>query len=324
MQRGGDDQVSEAMEVGAKGGNDTNVNRNDSMGVTEGPLHLLLEACASITATALSCKTLGHGHHHVIVLKGGVSATCCDTTNNDSEIEAAYEDEMKMSTWLEAQIADYEAALERRKLKLQRHKKRPREDNGATATATATTRSGTHESSTTKQDIKRLKEDLFDGTVRVQQERLLISRIRMASAASGTVFSNDASNSSVEPSIMDEERFLRRQALESRDELVESAVGKLCSIDESRKKLTEASKEFRSLQDQNRKLWGQLSSSTSNRVVAAENSSKKTDEPESSTTEELQKENVILKRALMDSIIGSGLDWYSDDRLRNTILKLED
>jgi hypothetical protein len=224
-----------------------------------------------------------------------------------------------MSTWLEAQIADYEAALERRKLKLQRHKKRPREDNGATAT----TCSDTHESLTTKQDIKRLKEDLFDGTVRVQQERLLISRIRMASAAAGTVFSNDASNSSVEPS-MNEERFLRRQALDSRDELVESAVGKICSIDESRKKLTEASKEFRSIQDQNRKLWGQLSSSTSNRVVAAEKSSKKTDEPESSTTEELQKENVILKRALMDSIIGSGLDWYSDDRLRKTILKLED
>jgi hypothetical protein len=41
-------------------------------------------------------------------------------------------------------------------------------------------------------------------------------------------------------------------------------------------------------------------------------------------TQRQTKENLILQRALADLLAGSRLDWYSDERLRQIMLRLDE
>ena len=367
-------------------------------------LQQMLDACSSVTTSALSCPTLGSatlrqalaagtrttggggasndggGEDSNAKSAGGAnedanddkvsSATTAPSTVLVSANEAAeYADEVEIAKWLDSQIAEYQAALAR-------HDEEDRllgtSSSGATNVSTAGSGStgqkrkrrrdngsGTSVDATRRQkerELKRLKEDIFDETVRVQQERLLISRMRMSAAAVYTTFPDAAPRpcnaKDAGPSIANkrdhdttdldtrhkaldlvsntEEEVhaaqLRREALRSRDELVVSGLEKIEDIQQLRCRLETTNANCRDWQQKNRNLWNQLTgtSSSSNSAAASNVGGSETRNSDDEYKDTIRRENEILKRALSEAIASSGIDWFGDERLSNAFAMLED
>ena len=215
--------------------------------------------------------------------------------------------------------------------------KRKRRDSGSAADVSRRQK---------ERELKRLKEDIFDETVRVQQERLLISRMRMSAAAVYTAFpdaaprscheegtcngsarDHDTNDLDAKPKAMEmipnrkEEMHaaqLRREALRSRDELVGSGLQKSDAVQQLRSRLEAVNADCREWQQKNRDLWNQLkfTSGDGGDVDGAGNSDE--------YTETIGQENIILKRALAEAIASSGIDWFGDERLSHAFAMLED
>jgi hypothetical protein len=147
------------------------------------------------------------------------------------------------------------------------------------------------------------QQELLDESVRRQQEQLLLSRIGMSSIAQECLQSyNDGSVR------QQSERVLLQEAVQSRDEQVETSLDKMDQLGHLLSQMEDAIKESQELQTQNKRLWHEISSDNNS---GAE------------TETSLATETRILKRVLQDIIVGGDLDWYADERLRDTMLKLE-
>jgi hypothetical protein len=151
--------------------------------------------------------------------------------------------------------------------------------------------------------LRAQQQELLDESVRRQQEQLLLSRIEMSPIAQECLHScNDWSVR--QPS----ERVLLQEAVLSRDEQVETSLDKMDQLRHLLSQLEDVIKESKELQTQNKCLWQEISSDNNSGAV---------------TETSLATENRMLKRVLQDIIIGGDLNWYADERLRNTMLKLE-
>ena len=384
-------------------------------------LQQMLEACSSVTTSALSCPTLGsdalrqalaagvdtgvgteeldndtvksagnhgEGDSPALELKGGTaaaadgpggaaSAASAIASTLSANEAAEYADEVEIAKWLDSQIAEYQAALARhgeedRLLATSTSSVAPTASTStciaaAAAGATSATMKVGNAASTgeagqkrkrrdsgsavdvsrrqKERELKRLKEDIFDETVRVQQERLLISRMRMSAAAVYTAFpdaaprschteegtgssrDHDINDLDAKPKAMEvipnrEEEMhaaqLRREALRSRDELVGSGLQKSEAVHQLRFRLEATNADCREWQQKNRDLWNQLkfTSGDGGDVGGASNSDE--------YTETIRQESVILKRALAEAIASSGIDWFGDERLSHAFAMLED
>jgi hypothetical protein len=147
--------------------------------------------------------------------------------------------------------------------------------------------------------LRMQQQELFDESVRRQQEHLLLSRIEMSSIANESLQSHNLRQQS--------ERILLEEAIQSRDEQVQISLEKIDQLNHVSTQLYDATQESLKMQTQNRSLWEQISGDKTR--VEAETS--------------LATENRILKRVLQDILVGSELDWYADERLRDTMPKLE-
>lgn len=314
---------------------------------------------------------------------GGAASAASAIASTLSANEAAeYADEVEIAKWLDSQIAEYQAALARhdeedRLLATSSSSVAPTASTPTSSTSTciaaaaagatsATTKVGNAASTgeagqkrkrrdsgsavdvsrrQKERELKRLKEDIFDETVRVQQERLLISRMRMSAAAVYTAFpdaaprscrteegtgssrDHDINDLDAKPKAMEvipnrEEEMhaaqLRREALRSRDELVGSGLQKSDAVHQLRFRLEATNADCREWQQKNRDLWNQLkfTSGDGGDVGGASNSDE--------YTETTRQESVILKRALTETIASSGIDWFGDERLSHAFAMLED
>ena len=149
------------------------------------------------------------------------------------------------------------------------------------------------------QQLRMHQQELLDEFIRRHQEQLLLSRMEMSSQAHESLQSHNLRQQS--------ERVLHEEAIQSREEQVQISLDKLNQLSHVSSQLYDATKESLMLQTKNRTLWQQISGDKT--TVEAE------------TT--LATENRILKRVLQDMLVGSELDWYADERLRSTMLKLE-
>ena len=368
-------------------------------------LRQMLDACSSVTTSALSCPTLGSAALRQalaagIGTSGGVgisdeddevgskakSVAGAKAGANDSKVSSAidapttisaneaaeYADEVEIARWLDSQIAEYQAALAR-------HDEEDRLlaassssiSNASTPAAAATANtegkkrkrrdSGSGMDATRRQkerELKRLREDIFDETVRVQQERLLISRMRMSAAAIYTTFpdaaprpgiakakdpifaserSHDPIDLDTKPEAMEmvpnseEEAHaapLRREGLRSRDQLVASGLEKIADIQQLRSHLENANATCREWQQKNRDLWTKLTSTSGGATSRSNLASNVGVEEQTGNSDEfkgtIRRENHILKRALAEAIASSGIDWFGDERLSNAFAMLED
>ena len=410
------DKMSTA--TAARGGEQNNVERMFSASLV---LQQMLEACSSVTTSALSCPTLGsdalrqalaagvdtdvgtdefdndtvksagnhgEGDSPALELEGGTaaaadgpggaaSAASAIVSTLSANEAAEYADEVEIAKWLASQIAEYQAALARhdeedRLLATSSSSVAPTASTStciaaaAAGATSATTKVGNAASTgeagqkrkrrdsgsavdvsrrQKERELKRLKEDIFDETVRVQQERLLISRMRMSAAAVYTAFpdaaprschteegtgsarDHDINDLDAKPKAMEvipnrEEEMhaaqLRREALRSRDELVGSGLQKSDAVHQLRSRLEATNADCREWQQKNRDLWNQLkfTSGDGGDVGGASNSDE--------YTETIRQESVILKRALAEAIASSGIDWFGDERLSRAFAMLED
>ena len=348
-------------------------------------LQQMLDACSSVTTSALSCPTLGSDALRQALAAGADADVGTDEFDNDtaaatdgcasgasastlSANEAAeYADEVEIAKWLDSQIAEYQAALARhdeedRLLATitssvaptastsiaavgnaastgEAGQKRKRRDSGSAADVSRRQK---------ERELKRLKEDIFDETVRVQQERLLISRMRMSAAAVYTAFpdaaprscheegtcngsarDHDTNDLDAKPKAMEmipnrkEEMHaaqLRREALRSRDELVGSGLQKSDAVQQLRSRLEATNADCREWQQKNRDLWNQLKFTSGDGGDGDVGGASNSDE----YTETIRQENIILKRALAEAIASSGIDWFGDERLSHAFAMLED
>lgn len=358
-------------------------------------LQQMLDACTSVTKTALACPTLGSfslrqisdgdfddiGSNDDDQEAVGRNSTSRSTSKEvqqtseglqqtvTSDLSAEYADELEIGKWLDSQIVEYRAALKRqeeedRLWNLGREtaaankggvspsdKGDAAEDDTSVAnTAIRKVRAGSAPDAITirrkERELKRLREDVFDETVRLQQERLLLSRLRMSAAAVYTSFpdsttakrsdavsnrtcdANDEREASSATSINDEEDHaarIRREALRSRDGQVSKALGRIQKVDKLRYRLAALSTDCRQWQSKNRDLWKRLTTnaakSDTNDVLVASFHGQARD---TSSIQSLQRENLVLRRALVEAIAGSGIDWYGDEKLSKTIQELEE
>ena len=310
-------------------------------------LQQMIEACSSITRRALSCPTLGsYG------MLGDLNQhDTVDSTKNMISVAAedAYADEVEVAKWLDSQIIDYKAALLREaegKTALSDSSERTEGTfllQTSKAAGTGQFRQGKARSADSsicenakrkrpkrnevarkkERMLKTLREDLFDETVRAQQERLLLSRLRSAAAAVRTSFpvisKSTASTGDNDPE--GEEIFsrcLRREALRDRDSETVSALGKIKQVEILRAKLETTNAECRELQSKARNLW-QRFNGVAPKAIMTEGNDSLYESDESAT---LSKENVVLRRALAEAIATSGIDWYYDERLTKIMASL--
>lgn len=253
-------------------------------------LHLLLESCASITKTALSCRTLG------------TRSSC--RRHEQGELSTLCQTEEDLGNWLQRQIIDYRAAIARTS--------RLASNNEDVFLARKRAREETDETENQSKKIQHLEEKLLDESCQLQQEHRLLSRIKMSAIAQQTLVARHHDTDEVQRN----KSFLCREALKSRDEQVCLALEKLDRLDAVDKELQALTEENLRLQERNRDFW-------QNRLgpKAPSNTSETTQNVDPS--EILETENLILKCALLDIIVGSGVDWYSNERIRNTMMKLE-
>ena len=376
-------------------------------------LRQMLDACSSVTTSALSCPTLGSATlRQALAADAGTSGGCGisdedeDEESNNKNVagekvganggkaiktpstisanEAAeYADEVEIARWLDSQIAEYQAALARHDEEDRLLATLSSSTRNAATTAAATNastagsdalgmsnagqkrkrrdaRPGMDATRRQKErELKRLREDIFDETVRVQQERLLISRMRMSAAAIYTAFPDaaprpgDAKAKDPTGSIASERSHdridldtkseamkmvpnseeeahaaqLRREGLRSRDQLVTSGLDKIGDIQQLRSRLENTNATCREWQQKNRDLWNTLTS-TDGGGTSRNNLASNVGVEETGSSDEYRKtirrENDILKRALAEAIASSGIDWFGDERLSNAFAMLED
>ena len=363
-------------------------------------LQQMLDACSSVTTSALSCPTLGSATLRQALAAGtggvGIGGENADSNlksvagekvdANDDKVSSAttvpstvsanetaeYADEVEIARWLDSQIAEYQAALARHD---EENRLLATSSSSTTAADAATSSagnaagqkrkrrdagSGTSVDATRRQkerELKRLREDIFDETVRIQQERLLISRMRMSAAAIYTTFPDAAPRpgnakdtgtciareQSHDPIGLDtkseamkmvpnseEEAHaaqLRREGLRSRDQLVTSGLENIGDIQQLRSRLENTNATCREWQQKNRDLWNTLTS-TGGGGTSRNNLSSNVGVEETGSSDEygetIRRENNILKRALAEAIASSGIDWFGDERLSNAFAILED
>lgn len=170
-----------------------------------------------------------------------------------------------------------------------------------------------------------LQQKLFDESVRLAQEQLLLHRMYMSHAVAATS----------ESDTQDPDRaVLRKHVAAARMRQVETALQLHNELDSLLQQIRQLQLQCLQQHDANRKLYAELvrnpkrqdDEDSSSKVESenAEMEDKKSNKQENinelkSPEVRLEAENTMLKCVIADLIAGSGLDWYSDCRLRRML-----
>lgn len=257
-------------------------------------LHGIQDICSSITSITLSCRTLKSVRETV----------------NDRQ------DEILLKKWMDGEKLEYKAAS----LRQQQLLTRKRLDNHSGET-----------SGRSKKRIRILKEKLFYNTLSRQQAELLINRLKMSAAMLFTTFPKAAMNiqsfSDCHGGGDDESNELRqqrREKLRDRDDAVVRVLEKAKEVDCLKKNLRNLSERCRLKQEQNRDALEQQFGDGSTMTASSPLKPHKVDSVAIiNEVDSLREENIQRRRTLLNAIVGSGIDWYHDEKLRNVVLKLE-
>jgi hypothetical protein len=248
--------------------------------MNENDVDQLFMACDSITRRALSCRTFGTKQNQQQFV-------------GDDDITVLIQNEKNTEAWLERQIVDYRV----RRSALERHANfRPY----------------------TSVDTHRLQGEVFDESVRIQQEHMLFNRIAMATPALDAIV--PPSDDDPEPD--KSQRVLLKHAIRERDNKATDVLDTSRTLERLKIEIQDAAEETQQVQEKNRALMNELQIQQKGQreasMLGGTSSADRT-----ADESRMVKENIILRRALLDVIVEGNLEWYSDDRLRTTLLKLE-
>jgi hypothetical protein len=167
---------------------------------------------------------------------------------------------------------------------------------------------GHHPPTRTTLSRSALQRRLLDESVQMQQEHTLLSRMLQSRVALQTSFGSEPTDAA----------YLRQQALQSRNAQVAIALPLSRTLDDLRRNVRQVSEECRKLQQENRDVWKSIEQVEEDVSTGTKEGIAPVD------TKRLCDEHLVLKRALVDLLAGSKLDWYADKRLRDIMLQLDE
>lgn len=268
--------------------NDDNTRRNsEEIQVMNGDvIDQLALACDSITKRALSCRTFGTiASQQLRMIRNG---------KEKDDVAASIHHEQVKEAWLERQIEDYRIRL-------------------AALQYQTDSEGGTR--NFTPEETKRMHGEIVDESARIKQERMLFRRIGMVMPALNAILPPKEDDPEHETS----HRLLLKHSLRERDVKANGVLDTSRGLEQLKLETQEVMEEFLQLQKKNSALTDELQ--IQRRVEMDSGSiAQRQNTPDQST---MAKENLILRRVLLDMIVEGKLDWYSDERLRTTLLKLE-
>jgi Centromere protein H (CENP-H) len=159
-----------------------------------------------------------------------------------------------------------------------------------------------------------MQQELLHRTSQLQLEHRFLSRVLMSKQAQqdhrpSARLDNDGSD---DPGV----RELRHGAIKARDRQISQALKLDAVLSEIRTQQRDVNDESSQLQRENRKLWEAIQAAESERQR----------ERSSSNSGALLKskkevESHVLEQLIRDLVLGSSLDWFADDRLRDMVAR---
>ena len=262
----------------------------------------LLQSCANITMASLSYPSFA-----AAVRNDTRTAQTLPLDASCSDDEASIlKREIQLSQWLRGQVDEWTAALIVRNHQLLASKK-------ATRTCNKRCRNLDEEP---PRIIQELREQLFDATLQKDRENMLLKRIQMSSACMFTTFPKYALSKNTTNSLTYQSKDhgypLRKQALHARDYMV---LATLDTLAQRQSVIPDDYDALYQVQQQNCTLW--------NKLLQLRKEEEESSRPPTSATEGiLEKEIFLLENILLHTICGSGIDWYKNRGLRETIDRL--
>ena len=167
-----------------------------------------------------------------------------------------------------------------------------------------------------------LRQDLADATIKRHQECLLLLRIRQSFNASVAARRIDALDSNGE---LDSLALLTKEALRARDDQMEEVMEKQRKLETIRSENTSLEEECRKLEVTNRQAWvnahGRQKRPRQNKTEGAattiEQQQEQKQEHQVSEQDKLRKTRTILRRVMVDLIVGSDGILHTDAKLRD-------
>ncbi|KAL6048470.1 hypothetical protein QOT17_021024 [Balamuthia mandrillaris] len=295
----------------------------------DGVLKAIQDSSRNILRTALQCKV------------GAIDATsfhkCTKGRGLDTEEQTRARQALlwwsRYEQWLQRQILEYEATIERKKLMLHQGIKLHGATKQAGSAAALETRLEALD-----QEIRHLQEELYTHSEKAARDKRLVSAVQMTPIAGGCVFLQS------KPS--PEEEQLKLMALQ-RDRRASEVMAHHSIL----RKLREENKELRIANqrstEQNQQLWRHLQALLSvtspsslpeggknverrgKRAVRKTRASEEEEEEEeeeltAAEQVELQRvRNVLMKRVFQGLVLESGINWAKDPRLLQLMLAVE-
>jgi Centromere protein H (CENP-H) len=174
--------------------------------------------------------------------------------------------------------------------------------------------------------VQDMQQELLHRTSQLQLEHRFLSRVLMSKQAQqdhrpSARLDNDGSddpeagldnNGSDDPGV----RELRHGAIKARDRQISQALKLDAVLSEIRTQQRDVKDESSQLQRENRKLWEAIQAAESERQRERSSSN-------SGALLKSKKEvvNHVLEQLIRDLVLGSSLDWFADDRLRDMVAR---
>jgi hypothetical protein len=275
-------------------------------------LESLLQSCAYIRKRTRTCLTLSSTSEASIPKH---SSTSRDTKNDDTDVEELnmwlrIREQQQTALNLDRQVHGYRSAT----MRLKRRRTAPQ-----TSLSEAGRGQAKPETKNASQQHRFLRSKFMDATLRHQQEQLLLSRIAMSRPAVQVAFALPNNNQETEHRSgsdikTTQQQILVQEAVKCCNRQVKIALETHGEIRKVKEQVSLETEKIQKAQARCRELWKELQALKQADQKSALLSVK---------DRRLAQENTILRRLLLDLISGCDLDWYNDERLRATLLKLE-
>jgi hypothetical protein len=262
------------------------------------PLASFLESCASIRQHCSS----------------GAAPTSKRTTKpNLSVADYAQQilDEEAIAKDLERQILDQRAAI----LRIQRRRQHQQSASPCNSKAAVL------------REHRLLQSKVLEESARQQKNIVLLQRMAMAQPAKEVAWvyqdiaTDDENHEETTEALMGQDyrdwKIMVHETVRCRNNLVTRNLKTTRQLDSLRQKLRTAMQEGEQLQKLTKETWEALT--PSEQTINGAHDEQKTDP----ATKRLESEIVLLKGIVQDLMLAGKLDWYEDERLRETLLKLE-
>ena len=166
----------------------------------------------------------------------------------------------------------------------------------------------------TPQQQRMLRSQVMDEALRVQQERLLMERMTMAKPARLALSNDDKQHQD------EDHKILIKETVLCRNKMAQKVFDTQYQLDAVRSEMDKVTREGKTLQEKNSQALKNMKQQADS---SQSQSSQHAVPGQTNERDRVADETLILKRVLAELIAGNGLDWYKDQRIQETFMKLE-